>query len=101
MNAAARIDSALFVDLGEGYEIKNGKRAGQIRWTRQPRARFECLLCHTTEGPVTGPKDVAEFVTRISTDHRAECPANRPAETPGLRTPQQHANAMKRAGQAA
>jgi hypothetical protein len=71
----ARVIDALYVDLGEGREIRHGDRAGQIRWTRQPRARFECLRCHTTEGPVTGPHAVREFVARIRADHRATCPA--------------------------
>jgi hypothetical protein len=71
----ARVLGALFVDLGEGREIHHGDRAGQISYRRQPRARFECLRCHTTEGPVTGPHAVAAFVARIQTDHRATCPA--------------------------
>lgn len=71
---------ALFVDLGEGYEIKRGDRAGQIRWTRQPAARFECVLCRTTEVPSARPKEtvpaaVARFVTSIRKSHRATCPA--------------------------
>lgn len=74
------ITGALFIDLGEGFEIKSGARAGQIRWTREPRARFECLLCRTTETPTAGPKEsipaaVARFVASIRTDHRASCPA--------------------------
>jgi hypothetical protein len=66
---SARIDAALFVDLGESYEIKTGDRAGQIRWTEQPRARFECLRCQTTEGPVTGPANVTRFVATIRGAH--------------------------------
>jgi hypothetical protein len=69
-----RITGALYVDLGEGHEIKHGARAGQIRWTRPPRARFECLLCGAAETPVIGPKTpiptaVAEFVTTIRAQH--------------------------------
>ncbi|MGW3025826.1 hypothetical protein [Streptomyces sp. NPDC001221] len=63
------IAAALFVDCGEGFEIKSGDRAGQIRWTEQPRARFECLRCHGTEGPVTGPAAVAKFVATIRGAH--------------------------------
>lgn len=70
------ITGALFVDLGEGREIKDGDRAGQIGWSQPPRARYECLLCHTSEGPVQGAIAVRKFVTRIHADHRAHCPAN-------------------------
>ncbi|KAA6221755.1 hypothetical protein CP973_07055 [Streptomyces albofaciens JCM 4342] len=61
---------ALFVDLGEGRE---DKRTGRIRWARPPRARYECLLCHTTEGPVTGPAAAARFVAAIRTTHPTRC----------------------------
>ncbi|MEU0671321.1 hypothetical protein ABZ330_00215 [Streptomyces sp. NPDC006172] len=67
---ARRIIAALFVDLGEGREIKKGDRAGQIRWDRLPRARYECLLCGTSEVPDgRGPGDIARFVASIRTDH--------------------------------
>ncbi len=77
---ARRVVDALFVDLGEGREIKHGARAGQIRWTREPAARFECLRCYATEVPNIRPKEtvpaaVARFVASIRTDHRAQCPA--------------------------
>lgn len=65
-----RINAALFVDLGEGYEIRDGERAGEIRWKRLPRARYECLLCGASEAPDgRGPGDVARFVASISTTH--------------------------------
>lgn len=67
--SARQITAALFVDCGEGFEIRSGDRAGQIRWTRQPRAKFECLRCNTSEGPVSGPREVTAFVARIRTDH--------------------------------
>lgn len=63
--SARWLDAALTVDLGEGFEIKNGERAGQIKYTRQPRAKYECLLCHTLEGPVTGPEAVKRFVATV------------------------------------
>ncbi|GAQ52110.1 hypothetical protein [Streptomyces acidiscabies] len=66
---ARRIDSVLFVDCGEGYEIRSGDRAGQIRWVQQPRARYECLRCQATEGPVAGPAKVAKFVATIRGAH--------------------------------
>lgn len=62
-----RVTGALFVDLGVARPDGT--------WTRPPRARYECVACHTTEGPVTGPYTVASFVARIQTDHRAACPA--------------------------
>jgi hypothetical protein len=73
-----RVISALYVDLGEGREIKTGDRAGQIRWTRPPRARFECLLCGTEEVPAIGPKEpvpaaVAQFVATIRSTHQTRC----------------------------
>ncbi|WP_416975618.1 hypothetical protein [Streptomyces sp. 4F14] len=66
---ARRIDSVLFVDCGEGYEIRSGDRAGQIRWVEQPRARYECLHCQAVEGPVHGPLKVAKFVATIRDAH--------------------------------
>jgi hypothetical protein len=75
------ICDVIFVDLGEGFEIKDGDRAGQIRWTRPPRARFECLLCRTPEGPVTGAPLVRDFVANIRADHRARCRPAYPSTT--------------------
>ncbi|MEU4205615.1 hypothetical protein AB0F64_37585 [Streptomyces sp. NPDC026294] len=64
------VTGALFVDLGEGRE---DRRTGHVRWSRPPRARYECLLCHATEGPVTGPHEVARFVATVRSSHRATC----------------------------
>lgn len=75
MTGQQRVNDALFVDLGEGYEIKDGDRAGQIRWTRQPRARFECVRCGYASPTVTGAPKVRDFVTNEPRDHRAVCPA--------------------------
>lgn len=69
------ITGALFVDCGEGREIRHGDRAGEIRWTRQPRARFECLTCGWRSETVTGPSSVKTFVSHIRTTHQATCPA--------------------------
>lgn len=66
------ITAALFIDCGQGREDKT---TGQITYSRPPRARYECLRCHTTEGPVTGARAVQAFVARIRTSHRATCPA--------------------------
>jgi len=72
-----RVSAVLFVDCGEGREIKRGDRAGQIRWDRLPRARYECLRCQTVETPTgRGPGDVARFVAAIRTSHT--CPPPQP-----------------------
>jgi hypothetical protein len=64
------IDAALFVDLGDGREIRSGDRAGQITWKRLPRARYECLRCNTREVPDgNGPGDIARFVATIRQTH--------------------------------
>lgn len=63
------VTGALYIDMGQ-------QSRGGDRWVRPPRARYECLRCHTTEGPVTGPDTVRAFVASIRTDHRANCPAN-------------------------
>lgn len=77
MNTASVLTGALFVDLGEGRE---DRRTGHIRWSRPPRARYECLRCGTTEGPVTGPSDVAAFVATIRTTHPTRCTTARREE---------------------
>lgn len=64
--------SELTVDCGEGYEIRHGDRAGQIRWTRQPRARFECLLCGRREDAERQRgESIAEAVARFTATIRA------------------------------
>ena len=68
---------ALFVDLGEGRE---DKERGGIRYTRQPRAKYECLLCRTTEGPVTGATAVTAFVQTIRATHKTNCRPIHPAQ---------------------
>ena len=40
-----------------------------------PRAKYECLLCNTTTGPVVGRGKVAAFVPDARLNHRATCPA--------------------------
>lgn len=52
-----RVVAALYVDL-EGV-----------------RARYECVLCHTVEGPVFGADDVAAFTAEIRVAHRGRCAA--------------------------
>ncbi|MEU2730071.1 hypothetical protein ABZ650_20380 [Streptomyces griseoviridis] len=72
---ARRVSDALFIDCGTGYEHKTGDRAGQITYTRQPRARYECVRCGYASPVVTGPDDVKRFVATARTSHRATCPA--------------------------
>lgn len=62
------VTGALFVDLGQA------RRDGT--WLRPPRARYECLICRTTEGPVTGDKAVTRFVPTIRQIHRDTCPGH-------------------------
>ncbi len=38
------------------------------------RARYECLVCGTNEGPVFGEDAVIAFTGSIRTDHPARCP---------------------------
>ncbi len=68
-----RITGGLFIDCGEGREIKHGDRAGQIRYTRQPRARYECVACRTTTETVTGAEAVKAFINHIRATHKATC----------------------------
>ncbi|MFF0143577.1 hypothetical protein ACFYRN_45240 [Streptomyces sp. NPDC005227] len=75
MTGRQQVNDALFVDCGDGYEIKQGDRAGQIVYRRQPRARFECVRCEYASEIVTGPVAVREFVANEPTSHRAVCPA--------------------------
>ncbi|MFJ3537011.1 hypothetical protein ACIPQA_16260 [Streptomyces sp. NPDC090109] len=70
-----RVVSILHIDGGEGREIRHGDRAGQIRWARQPRARFECFACGWCSEAVTGPEAVKTFVSHIRTTHQAVCTA--------------------------
>jgi hypothetical protein len=75
MTGRLAVADALFVDLGEGHEIKQGDRAGQIKYTRQPRARFECVRCGYASPTVAGAPKVRDFVANEPRDHRAVCPA--------------------------
>ncbi|MFC8491823.1 hypothetical protein ACFUJU_13670 [Streptomyces sp. NPDC057235] len=75
MTGRRAVVAALFVDLGEGREIRHGDRAGQIRWTRPPRARFECVACQWASETVTGPEAVKTFIAHIRTTHQAVCTA--------------------------
>lgn len=60
---------ALFIDCGDGRETGQG----QFTYRRPPRARYECLLCQTSEGPVTGAEAVKRFVATIRAEHHDRC----------------------------
>lgn len=62
-----RVIGALFID--SGFDAEGHRRC-------PPRARYECLLCGTREGPVHGAEQVRLFVASIRTDHRAHCPGS-------------------------
>jgi hypothetical protein len=74
MTGQRTVTGGLFIDCGDGFENKNGDRAGQITYRRAPRARYECLRCHAVEGPVSGAAEVKRFVATIRTTHT--CHAN-------------------------
>jgi hypothetical protein len=65
------VTGSLFVDCGEGRATSPGR----FIYSRPPRARYECLLCLTAEGPVHGEADVKAFVQQIRTAHRTRCTA--------------------------
>lgn len=73
MTGQRTVTGGLFVDFGDGFENRNGDRAGQITYRRAPRARYECLRCNAVEGPVSGAAAVKRFVATIRTTHT--CPS--------------------------
>ncbi|MGW6481276.1 hypothetical protein ACWGDS_25845 [Streptomyces sp. NPDC055059] len=64
------ITGALYVDCGTGRE---DPATGRIRYFKPPRARYECLRCGGSEGPVIGAPAVREFVRDIRTEHHTRC----------------------------
>lgn len=58
-----RIVGGLFIDMGQ--QLKSG------RWTRPPRARYECIPCQYVSPEVTGAEAVIRFVATIRADHYA------------------------------
>ncbi|HEY9367891.1 hypothetical protein [Streptomyces sp.] len=62
MNGPQQVVGALYVDCGR--PLRNGT------WAQQPRAKYECLICHTVEGPVVGEHAVKAFVATIRTTHQ-------------------------------
>ncbi|MFD8667046.1 hypothetical protein ACFV1U_16835 [Streptomyces microflavus] len=55
---------------------KFGKQArGGGRWIEQPAAKYECLLCETTE-VVQGADKVQHFTQTIRITHPATCPGH-------------------------
>jgi hypothetical protein len=77
MTGQRTVTGGLFIDCGDGFENKNGDRAGQITYRRAPRARYECLRCHAVEGPVSGATEVKRFVATIRDTHvcRTDAPS--------------------------
>ncbi|MEV7470433.1 hypothetical protein AB0O20_28610 [Streptomyces kronopolitis] len=63
------ITGALYVDMGQ-------QSRGGDRWIKPPRARYECLLCRTVEGPVTGAEAVIRFNATASAEHQTRCAPN-------------------------
>ena len=65
--------------LGDGRHITGaltirfGQQLRDGRWVEQPAAKYECLLCETTE-IVTGAAAVTRFVQTIRNTHRTTCP---------------------------
>lgn len=60
-----------------------------VAFTDPPQAKYECLLCRTTEGPVSGAEPVQIFVKEARTVHRGRCPAVQsaiPDSPPGHRS---------------
>ncbi|MFF2902847.1 hypothetical protein [Streptomyces sp. NPDC057966] len=59
------------------YRLPDGRQitgALTIRTgARRPEAKYECLVCETTE-TVRGVESVTEFVRTIRTTHPATCP---------------------------
>ncbi|MCA1218670.1 hypothetical protein [Streptomyces sp. 8L] len=54
---------------------------GSGRRVRAPRAKYECLLCRTVDGPHYGAENVTAFVRSASADHRARCTARQENHT--------------------
>ncbi|WP_327376231.1 hypothetical protein OG393_21130 [Streptomyces sp. NBC_01216] len=56
------VTGALYIDCGQPR--RNGD------WARPPRAKYECLTCGTTDGPVVGETAVKAFVATIRATHQ-------------------------------
>ncbi|SCK20351.1 hypothetical protein YUYDRAFT_02121 [Streptomyces sp. ScaeMP-e48] len=50
-----------------GRQLKGGT------WAEHPKAKYECLLCRTTEGPVVGAAAVTAFNQTIRLTHPTNC----------------------------
>lgn len=55
--------------------MKFGRRTRDGEWVEQPAAKYECLLCETTEA-VVGAERVTAFAQTIRTAHPATCPGH-------------------------
>lgn len=63
-----QITGALSVKFGQ--QARSGGR-----WIEQPAAKYECLVCETTEA-VIGAANVTAFVQTIRSSHPATCPGH-------------------------
>ncbi|WP_098892242.1 hypothetical protein [Streptomyces sp. or3] len=54
---------------------KFGRQTRDGRWIEQPAAKYECLVCETTE-VVRGADKVQRFTQTIRITHPATCPGD-------------------------
>lgn len=55
--------------------VRFGQRTRLGQWVELPAAKYECLLCETTE-TVIGAERVTAFTQTIRTTHPATCPGH-------------------------
>jgi hypothetical protein len=60
-----QITGVLTVALGR--QLKGGT------WAEHPKAKYECLLCRSVEGPVVGAAAVTAFTQTIRITHSTSC----------------------------
>lgn len=53
--------------------VRLGRQTRDGRWAEQPAAKYECLICETTD-LVLGADEVRSFVATIRTTHPGNCP---------------------------
>ncbi|MFF6904552.1 hypothetical protein ACFY9Q_01250 [Streptomyces sp. NPDC012389] len=59
--------------IAGALSIKFGRQTRDGRWVEQPAAKYECLLCETTQ-VVQGADKVQHFTQTIRITHPATCP---------------------------
>lgn len=55
--------------------VKFGRQTRLGQWVEQPAAKYECLICETTETAI-GAEAVTRFTQTIRTTHPATCPGH-------------------------